>query len=56
MLLADKQTDSYEGITSTQLNSTQRCLFTEIYTIDQLQHGTETHTGLFAPLLLSSKS
>ena len=41
---------------STQLNSTQRCLFPEIYSIDQLQHGTETHTGLFVPLLLSSKS
>ena len=43
-------------VTSTQLNSTQRCLFPEIYSIDQLQHGTETHTGLFVPLLLSSKS
>ena len=41
---------------STQLNSTQRCLFPEIYSIDQLQHGTETHTGLFATLLLISRS
>ena len=45
-------------LNSTQLNSNQLkgVLFPEIYSIDQLQYGTETHTGLFAPLLLSSKS
>ena len=37
-----------------QLNSTQRCLFYINIHCWSLQHRTETSTGLFVPLLLSS--
>ena len=44
------------GIKCQSASQLKGVLFPEICSVDQLQHGTETHSGLFAPLLLSSES